>query len=613
MVQLLTIVPYPSEDKRDGWTRGLELVPAGLLAVRHINNTPGLLGEHTLELVVREGEGCGATVIVKDIYSLFDSLEANIAGLVGLPCSTPAGAVSKIAGHSGVNLIQIAGASSPALRNSVTYPRLYRVASSRGIVDSVISFMRLVGWSNVSVFHDEQGLYFKTLAENLVHTVRRNGSGMFIDNVGMLTTLADEAIVKGLLTGADVKRNIVTVVIGTEIECSIFMCSAYQLGRTRPQYVYILPDRKIADFLPTNTCNAQIMTKAIEGVITVNVNQKAADDAVLVSGMTYKDYELEYLQELKDYSRRNSEYNLDPAGTAYANNLYDEVWSFALALNSSLPRLDAMNLSLDNIRLNSGAISDILEQALINVDFQGASGRINFQNDHESITSVSIYQITNGVPKSVATYSNTVLTPSVNVSDLQLPSDHIKRIYLLIPTWTVVMVVSVCTLTLGLIAFNATLLLWFRTEKDIKASSPYLSLLTFIGCTLLTVSAILFVVTSAYNISDYAFAALCNIQVWFISLGFNLIINTLFVRLFRVYRLFQPDNYKKGGLLWSDRSLVMIIILLTSYSAVVNALWLSLDPYRKQQDESYKSQETPPNFEVKLLCSCRFEAFGSRC
>ena len=161
VLSLLAIVPFPSNDSSVGWSRGLELVPAGLLALKHINDTPEVLKGHTLELVVKEGEGCGASVVVKDIYSLYQELQVvggrKVVGVVGLPCSTPAGALSKLAGHVGLDVIQISGSSSPALSDRVKYPRLYRVASSVGIdiVDSIISFMKDAKWKRISVYSDE--------------------------------------------------------------------------------------------------------------------------------------------------------------------------------------------------------------------------------------------------------------------------------------------------------------------------------------------------------------------------------------------------------------------------------------------------------------------------
>ena len=93
----------------------------------------------------------------------------------------------------------------------------------------------------------------------------------------------------------------------------------------------------------------------------------------MISGKTYQEYKLEYLQELSAYSERTG-YPLDIFDYIYVNSLYDEVWSFALALNSSVHVLDARNLSLENFRFNSGQISDVLEEALQKLEFQGASG-----------------------------------------------------------------------------------------------------------------------------------------------------------------------------------------------------------------------------------------------
>ena len=606
VLRLLTIVPFPSNDSTAGWSQGLELVPAGLLALKHINSTPYFLNGHTLELIVKEGEGCGTTVIVDDIYSLFQELSTpytNVVGVVGLPCSTATGAVSKLAGHLGINLIQISGSMSPVLQDRTTYPRLYLAATSVGFLDSIISLMKFAQWRRLSVFHDEGGLYFQKIAQLLISSISSNN--MTLDNIGTLTTKTEQSIVERDLEQPGIKRSKITVVVGTEQECSIFMCAAYRRGRTWPGYVYILPDRIVSDFQLTNTdCDAETMTKAIEGAFTVNIIQQSPDDAVLVSGIKYTDYRLEYLQELENYSIGNG-YGLDLNGSIYANNLYDGVWSFALALNSSLQWLGAMNLSLENFTLNSRVISDTLEEALLGVSFQGAGGKITFKNDRAPITSNTLNQIINGRSVFLATYNGTFIV-SENFTMLHLPSDSIDRFLIFDPKWFIISIVSICGLCLVLIMVNATLLLCYRNKKDIKASSPYLSLLMFIGCTLLTISILVFTFIHMSNMSDTAFSVLCNSQNWFLSFGINFILNTLFVRLFRVYRLFMPNNYRKGGRMWRDECLFIAVLLLTLYPFVVLLVWTVVDPYQKGELETYLDDMTPPYFEVKLSCTCRF-------
>eukprot|EP00731_Ephydatia_muelleri_P003896 Em0002g72a len=614
VLSLLAIVPFPSNYSSVGWSRGLELVPAGLLALKHINDTPEVLKGHTLELVVKEGEGCGASVVVKDIYSLYQELQVvggrNVVGVVGLPCSTPAGALSKLAGHVGLDVIQISGSSSPALSDRVKYPRLYRVASSVGIVDSIISFMKDAKWKRISIYNDEQGLYFKTIAQLLVNAVRNDTEMKLGNEGGGLTAQTDVPSVEKILNVTSSIQNKIKVIIGTEHQCSVFLCAAYKRKRTWPDYVYILPDRDVKELLNTDVCDAQTMMKAVEGVFTVNVALSAANDSVLISGKTYQEYRLEYLQELSAYSERTG-YPLDSNDNIYVNSLYDEVWSFALALNSSLHVLDARNLSLENFRFNSGQISDILEEALQKLEFQGASGRISFKNNRQPITSFSMHQIVSGRAVLVATYNGS-LTITENFSLVHLPPDSISidRVYILDPLWLMIIIVCICGLSLILLVFNAALLIRYRNGHDIKASSPSLSLLMFVGCILLDASVLAFTFRNMYTISNEVFSViLCNAEVWSLSLGTNLIINTLFVRLFRVYRLFQPNNFKKAGRMCRDEMLVIYILLLTTYSVLVLLIWAVSDLYQMQEEVVlvYASDATTPYFSVEQHCGCRYE------
>ena len=80
----------------------------------------------------------------------------------------------------------------------------------------------------------------------------------------------------------------------------------------------------------------------------------------------------------------------------YANTLYNQVWAFALALNSSLLDIKAWNLFFDNYGIgNTKVISDIIKDELSKIDFQGATGRIMFDQNRSIPSFVDMKQIKN--------------------------------------------------------------------------------------------------------------------------------------------------------------------------------------------------------------------------
>ena len=122
----------------------------------------------------------------------------------------------------------------------------------------------------------------------------------------------------------------------------------------------------------------------------------------------------------------------------FESYLYDQVWALSLALNKSLPLLANRNLSIDNYTIGQRKVTDVIEQQLANLSYQGASGWVEF-NEHSTIsTPIEIFWILkNGVEQHVGLYNP--LSPSgflANISTSQLPRDtYPEYIVLLTYLW----------------------------------------------------------------------------------------------------------------------------------------------------------------------------------
>jgi len=239
-----------------------------------------------------------------------------------------------------------------------------------------------------------------------------------------------------------------------------------------------------------------------------------------------------------------------------ANLLYDSVWVLALALNSTE---ELTNASLVKDRLSS-------------VAFAGASGSISLSGSSQNLRRVDIFQIQKGDPKKIGYYQNN----SVVVNDTSLvsiPSDSLPRYYESLPLWLyIVLQIVLC----GLIVFTAMLLvlyLCFRKEPEIKATSPYLSLLAFIGVFSLFIGLELQVI--ATSSSNVAFG-ICLAQTWLLDHGDNIILATVLVKMVRIYYIFK--SFSKMGREWSDRVLFLVIICMTLVTTIGDTLWGIIGP-----------------------------------
>ena len=90
------------------------------------------------------------------------------------------------------------------------------------------------------------------------------------------------------------------------------------------------------------------------------------------------------------------------------------------------------------------------------------------------------------------------------------------------------------------------LFIYYRNAPEIKATSPYLSLIMFLGCYFLFSHGVI-EATSLYVIHDRVF---CSSTTWILGVGLHLVFGSLILKMLRVYRIFT--YFGKLGKWWSD-------------------------------------------------------------
>ncbi|CAI8051035.1 hypothetical protein GBAR_LOCUS27986, partial [Geodia barretti] len=113
----------------------------------------------------------------------------------------------------------------------------------------------------------------------------------------------------------------------------------------------------------------------------------------MVSGVTYS----EYFQQYKE--------KVNGSTTEWANPTYDGVWSLALALNNSIPRLNEIGLDLVDYTYGHREATDIIRDEVLKLHFQGASGHISFSQDTGFTSgSIPLHQVMDGTSVPIGNY-----------------------------------------------------------------------------------------------------------------------------------------------------------------------------------------------------------------
>eukprot|EP00731_Ephydatia_muelleri_P035875 Em0173g2a len=224
-----------------------------------------------------------------------------------------------------------------------------------------------------------------------------------------------------------------------------------------------------------------------------------------------------------------------------------------------------------------------VEKGLPSVSFNGAHDFVDFS-------------------KNKSTIDHSIRIDQRNISKFRA----VQPRYILIPT---VVAVVVLTLT-GIVALLTTvvliLLLYYRTESEIKATSPKISIFMFIGCYLLCAAIGLEVVFRIIVVEGKATKVACNVTVWPASIGLNLILTTLLVRLARVYYLFSSIRVlQKERELWTDRTLFCVVLLVVLGNVVLLTTWAVVDNYHVE-DGIVTSTSAAKHSSVRQYCKSKY-------
>ena len=605
-LDLLNIMPFPDSRPDAGWDRAFELIPAAQIAQEQINNASNLLQGYKLELITVQSEPCGISSISDGLVNTFEKIldpkrSLNVVGLSGLFCSSVTNTLSPLFSIPSVTYLQVAGSTTPEHRNSTNFPWLVHLISSSSVFnDAVLGMMESFGWQRIGLVYDELGIFFSGIAREFANREVFRGDLTLTSNLPITEkTLANDLVFPSLIR----QGTRVILVVASIPESVGIMCSAYKRNATYPGYVYIFQSRTRNEFTSNvnlTDCTLEEMEQVIEGVFLINYDGVAERNTTLVSGMTYEEY-------FKVYSSRvastASTYNLTLSDdNIYANVMYDEVWAFALALNASIPELQGV-VNLESVTLQQSAkLAEILRTAIANVSFQGASGFIKFDPNRDDNSEINIFQVINGSQVIIGTYNADQGSNITFLRNVTPPGDTFERRTITLPQW---LSYSFAVLTSFCFVFTTVILLillWFRNRPEVKASSLYLNLLIFAGCYATYIAAEMRTVSRGVVISNgHLFTLVCNLEVWFGSIGMNLIFSTLLVRLFRIRYIFHKKYGKRSKYL-EDHYLFLMVLFLCGVGVAILIPWTIVDKIRKTTTENYISDAKPPHFEVHSIC-----------
>ena len=618
-IYILVTVPFPDDREIAGWDYGIEMLPGGRIARDFINcNHSDLLPGYRLELIESNHEACDISPQTEAYINLIryglDQECGPVMAVAGLPCSSTIVEVSPVAGRN--DLIQLSSAVSPIFELDTDfsrYPRLWRYLSSAGVyVDVVIELMKQLHWSSIGLIHDLDSEHYFYIAETFIEAVKAN-------NLTLRSSFGLENTNPKLLSNAiqSIKDSGIKVIFcsTTFTQSTALICRAANEGLVSPNYLWIFPDMSIEDFeeqIMEIDCDKETLYKGINRSLLLQYD--IVNGAQIPGMLNYLDLYKQHLEEVqRDYNYSGREFI--STGFSYSHLLFDQIWSFANALNQSLPQLHSMNISLKHNTVGNTPFADLLEYALSRLNILGITGKISFNHLRVYPTSVRVVYL-NIINSSiirgtiVGRYQDkTLMSFKLNRADVPhdvyapiletVPLMVIALMYLLV----ILMVTILTSIVLGLFYHN-------RKKPKVKASNPFLSVFMFFGCYLLCLAALLRITYGGFagsTISGILFSILCGLEFFFEQNGLSVILVTLFIKLLHVHHIFNTNKLRKLSSVWKNRSLAAIVLILCFIPNLLFILLITFMTPTYTINESGQRDVNGVRIE-KVLVTCNIQA-----
>ena len=586
---LLNVQPYPDESEFSGFDGGLSLIPAAHLAAEEINNRLDILTGLELRVIDIDAEACGRATITKGLVNLLRELFNRdcIVGIIGSPCSSSTNILAPVTGHQGIGYITLANSVSPEHRDKTNFPNLFHTISSSSVHNKVlVSLMQIFNWRRIGLVYESLALFFRSTAKDFIQRVHDLPEAELTTDVPIISTLQS---IKSAFNIIDNEEARISYWLGTDGQNALFVCEAYKRRFLWPGYVYILrynPDIVYNLLIANTSCSKTEMLTAMEGIFMLDYRLFVDEDTALFSGWTYREFRQRYAGKLNAFA---SQLGMKLTESIYANSFYDQVWTFALAINNSLSSIYSENLSFSDYEFNSETLSNIVKHQLLNLSFQGASGWIQFNDNHEISSFVDIFQIQKGIVQHIAVYNpfSLNITPTEKFPD-SIPPDTFDTFTFLLPYWLGVCILVAQGALFVLITTNLILMLKWRRKKEIKATSPLLSILMMIGCYAVCMTPVLMLVYRMFAVeNENLISVLCHLKTW-LSAGLELILATLFWKMLRIHHIFHTKQmtYNMSEYL-KDKYLFIYAILLCLGKIVVLIVYSGVSPTLAEVSREY--------------------------
>ena len=569
-LKLLTIIPhrdvFSSPMLDPSWDQGV-IDPDFLTSkldqlVERINNDSVLLPCHKLELVYKKG-GCddrSMTTLESLASGLFPQDRSEVVGILGSGCSLSAIETVKLASRPEVQLVVVHNGGSLTHENYENSIGI--LGSSRSLIELSLFLIKKNEWHNIDILYETNHPYYREVKDKfLVKFTQKGVTATIVSPVYSFFYPLNE------IRSSRVR---IVLVLASLEHLRRILCLAYHMGLVYPAYQWVILSHTISDIITQNATFERSFTFRYNKItyICTDVNLiHAIEKAFIVSFLHYANNTQEntYFHELSD-----KEFVWDKQ-----TNL---VYSFSDALYAWARVLHNLTINSPDIEFkyaNNSLLGMITEQ-FFKLTFEGVTGRISFNSSTGFANRpANLYQIINGQEMIIGSLNSSRISMLPSFShildqfrNVALPHEGVTGFFMAAELVELLIIIILHILTFV-----------YRKAKSVKATSPKLVHLAFIGAYIYIATLMILNISWTADFGPETDASMCQIiWAWGLPLSFTLTLGIVTMKTWRLYRIFI--HYRDPGKFLSNPALTLAVFLLASVDVAIATIWTIVDPMK---------------------------------
>ena len=526
-------------------------------------------------------------------------------GIIGPGCSSSSLLVSSLTNREALSLVNVHSGGSPSLSDRTNLPySLGTLGSAESFSNLVIKLMHANNWHRIGILFNELREFYSTTSQNL-HDIISSDSTLS----SYLSPVYDNTYIPlSEIMQQGIRINVLFTPVRTTRQV---LCLAFHRGVVYPAYQWIVTSNTFKDIAQNvnfefdhqvyNCSEAEMRQTALNRVSFINYRLSHINESApsTYSKHSFKEYDALVRNRLQEHNLQNND---NIAYSIWTTYLYDTLWAWAVVLDRVAIR--EPNMDLTQFRYGNTLLSKLVLEEFYRLDFEGVSGKIKFNNDSGFLNRViSVFQAKDGNVTEIAYFDGVHFTDQEDLDAIEgeFPDENFN-----IGPGVFAALFIVTVLELVILITLHVLTIKYRFSQSVKASSPKLSLLTFIGCYLIILTLFLYMFRSYLLLDDYTSVFLCNLTwAWLFPISFTLAYGTVAVRTWRLHRIFT--HYLNPGRFIADHYLIAFVFVLLGVDVLLGTLWMAIDP----QQLDVKNVTVPQDVTNFVVRRCRDNSYWS--